>query len=71
MRDSASVIHDTDQRDTAVFYLHLHRCRACVNGVFDKLFYDRRRTFDHLTGSDLVDRHLIQYMYMGHIRLLS
>jgi len=44
---------------TAVCDLHSHGSRTCVNGIFHELLHNRRRTLNHLTGSDLIDRLLV------------
>ena len=69
-RNPAAVVHDPDQRDPAVFDLHLHRSGACVDGILHQFFHNGGRAFYHFTGSDLIDRDLVKYLNMGHICLL-
>src|SRR6185437_3030615 len=49
-----SVIRNADQRASAVLDLHTDVLRPGIEGVFDQLLRDRRRTLDHLTRRDLV-----------------
>ena len=48
-----------EQAAPAVTDLHGYSCCLGINGIFQKLFYNRSRAFDHFPGSDLVDRSLI------------
>ena len=49
---SMAIVQDFDQGFAAFFQDHSDLGRTGVQGVFDYLFYDARRTFDDLTGGD-------------------
>jgi len=52
---AAAVIADSDELPAALFHVDPELRGARIQGVFDQLFYDRRRAFDDLARSDLVD----------------
>ena len=58
--DAAAVIGDADQRLAAIGIGNLNPPTARINGVFHQFFHRRSGTFDHLTGSNSVDRSIIQ-----------
>ncbi len=49
-----AVILDAHEALAAHLDVHLDAPRACVDGVFDELFDDRRRALDNLAGGDLI-----------------
>ena len=53
---AAAIIFDNQALETAIFNAHLDRTRACIKRVLDQLFHRRSRAFDHLSGSDAIDR---------------
>ena len=51
---SFTIVGDPHQAAAAELDVDLDARRSGVDRVFDKLFYDRRGTLDHLAGGDLV-----------------
>ena len=70
-RDPTTIIRNSYQRNPALFNLHSHRCRSCVNRIFHQLFHNRSRAFNHFPGCYLINCNLIQQFYMRHSILLS
>jgi len=57
---AAAIICHLDEALSAISDLDQHLMGTGINGVFHQLLYHRSRPLDHLTGSDLIYRLLIQ-----------
>ncbi len=55
-----AIIADSHQPAPAKFDVDLETFPASVDRVFDKLFYDRRRTLDNLASRDLIGQNIRQ-----------
>jgi hypothetical protein len=55
-RNTAAIVTNTNERQTAPLHLHLDGAGASVEAILDQLFGDGSRTLDHLAGGDLVDQ---------------
>ena len=69
--NAAAIVCHADEVNASVPDLYCHGICSCIDSIFHKFFYDRSRALYHLARRDLIDRHLIQYLNMGHINLLS
>ena len=65
-RDAAAVIGNTHICTAAVFYLDCYVLRACVYGIFHKLFYHRCGALYHLACGDKLGNILSQQIYLSH-----
>ena len=61
-----SVVRHTDQCLTAVLHLYGDRIGISINRIFRQFLYHCHGSFDHLTGSNLINGILIQNMYLWH-----
>ena len=64
--NSASIVRHPDEGDSSL--PDFHRDRSClrVDGILQKLLHHRSRPLNDLTGCNLVDGILIQYMNVRH-----
>ena len=53
---ASAVVGDNNERATPVVNGDIDMAGAGIQGVLDHLFEHRCRTFNHLTGGDLVDQ---------------
>ena len=59
-RHALAVIGDGQQRPTTIAQIDIHLGRPGIQRVFHQFLQRSRRTFDHLTGGNLVDQVLWQ-----------
>lgn len=64
--DSATVIGDADQFDSATFDRDLDRARTGIDAVFQQFLDDARRSFDDFACSDFVDQPDGELAYRWH-----
>ncbi|GAA0742092.1 hypothetical protein GCM10009075_23610 [Sphingomonas trueperi] len=62
-RHAAAVVDHLDQFDAPAGQLHGDPCRACVDCVFNEFLESAGRAFDHLAGSDTVNKMFGQAAY--------
>ena len=68
--NAGAVVADLDQLHAAGLNAHGDLAGTCVDGVFQQLLDNGRRTFDYLTGCDQLGSVLVQNMDHGHGRSL-
>ena len=58
--DSASVITDSHQCNSTLFYFNNNRTGSCVNGIFHQFFDNWSRSFYHFSCCNFINCNLIQ-----------
>ena len=64
--NAAAVICNSYKINTAAFDFYGNCCRVGIYSIFHKLFYNRGRSFNNFSGSNLINRTLVKNSYLWH-----